>query len=51
MCELIESRDCLSLIAKNFDAAYEQMARDETREAEALEWIEGVLGDVGNEPW
>jgi hypothetical protein len=28
------------------EAAYEQMAQDEEREAEALEWAEVMLGDV-----
>jgi len=26
------------------EAAYRQMAQDEEREAEALEWIEGMIG-------
>ncbi len=28
------------------DPAYAAMARDETREAEALEWAEGLMGDA-----
>jgi predicted CopG family antitoxin len=31
------------------EAAYEQMAQDEEREAEALEWAEATLGDVSDE--
>lgn len=31
------------------DAAYEQMSRDEAREAEALEWSEATVGDVSDE--
>ena len=30
-------------------AAYQQMAQDEGREAEALEWAEATVGDVVNE--
>jgi predicted CopG family antitoxin len=30
-------------------AAYEEMAHDEVREAEALEWAESILTDVTNE--
>jgi hypothetical protein len=28
------------------DAAYRQMAEDKTREAEALEWVEEMIGDA-----
>jgi predicted CopG family antitoxin len=31
------------------EAAYEQMAQDEEREAEALEWAEATAGDVSDE--
>lgn len=31
-------------------AGYVEMARDEQREAQALEWSEGVVGDVADEP-
>lgn len=37
------------VIGKDFEVAYRQMARDEAREAEALEWSEGTLGDVADE--
>ncbi len=33
------------------EAAYEQMAQDESREADALEWAEATLGDISDEPW
>ncbi len=29
---------------------YAEMARDEAREKEALEWSEGLIGDVADEP-
>jgi len=32
------------------DTAYREMARDEGREAEALEWAEATLHDVSEEP-
>jgi len=31
------------------EAAYKQMAQDEEREAEALEWAEATVGDVSDE--
>jgi hypothetical protein len=30
--------------------AYEQMSKDEEREAEALEWAEAIIGDIADEP-
>lgn len=30
----------------DLEAGYELMAQDEAREAEALEWIEGTLGQI-----
>ena len=30
--------------------AYAEMAKDESREKEALEWAEGLVGDVADEP-
>ena len=37
------------VLAPDLDAAYRQMAQDERREAEALEWSEATLGDVADE--
>lgn len=34
------------VLAPDLDAAYREMAQDEQREAEALEWAEGTLGGV-----
>lgn len=36
---------------EDLDAGYAEMARDEAAEAEAVEWSEALIGDVGNEPW
>jgi predicted CopG family antitoxin len=33
----------------DLEAAYQQMAEDEEREAEALEWAEATVGDVSDE--
>lgn len=30
---------------------YKLMSQDTEREKEAQEWINGCIGDVGNEPW
>ncbi len=32
------------------EIAYAQMAADEAREAGAEEWIEGLVGDIADEP-
>ncbi|MBI4611775.1 MAG: addiction module antitoxin [Candidatus Rokubacteria bacterium] len=37
------------VIGKELEAAYRQMAQEEAREAEALEWAEGTVGDVADE--
>ena len=37
------------VIHQALDAAYRDMAQDEEREAEALEWAEATIGDVGDE--
>ncbi len=37
------------VISEDLDAAYRDMAQDEAREAEALEWVEAVIGDVADE--
>jgi predicted CopG family antitoxin len=37
------------VVLKDLEAAYRQMAEDERREAEALEWSESTLGDVSDE--
>lgn len=35
---------------QDLQAAYKQMAQDEARESEALEWSEAMIGDVSDEP-
>ena len=37
------------IVGTELDDAYKQMAADEVREAEALGWAEGTVGDVANE--
>jgi hypothetical protein len=37
------------VVGKDLAAAYQQMAQDTEREAEALEWAEGTLGDAADE--
>ena len=32
---------------ESLDAAYREMAQDEEREVEDLEWAEAMIGDVG----
>ena len=37
------------VLGRDVEAAYRQMAQDEAREAEALEWAEATVGDVAHE--
>jgi predicted CopG family antitoxin len=37
------------VVKKNMYAAYKEMAADQVRESEALEWAEGTFGDVNDE--
>ena len=37
------------VIKQNMYAAYKEMAADQVRESEALEWAEGTIGDVNDE--
>ncbi len=37
------------VLTPDLDAAYQQMASDERREADALEWAEATIGDVADE--
>ena len=45
----IESLVRPHVIDKDLEAAYRQMAQEEAREAEALEWAEATIGDVADE--
>ena len=44
--QFIESLVRPHVLPRDLDAAYKQMAEDEAREAEALEWAEGTLLEV-----
>ena len=37
------------VVKKDIYAAYEEMAADQLRESEALEWAEATIGDVNDE--
>ena len=47
--QFIESLVRPYVVGKDLDIAYKQMASDEAREAEALEWAEATVGDVAHE--
>jgi len=38
------------ILTQELQAAYQQMAQDETREAEALAWSEATIGDISDAP-
>lgn len=37
------------VVKKDMYSAYKEMAADQIRESEALEWTEGTIGDFGDE--
>jgi hypothetical protein len=45
----IESLVRPHVIGPDLEAGYQQMALDEAREAEALDWAEAAVGDVADE--
>jgi len=47
--QFIESLIRPHVIDKDLEAAYCQMSQDQAREAEALAWIEGTLGEITDE--
>ena len=47
--QFIESLIRPQIIGADLESAYRQMAEDESRESEALEWAEATIGDVGDE--
>jgi hypothetical protein len=47
--QFIESLVRPHVLGKGLEAAYQEMAQEELREAEALEWAEGTVGDVADE--
>jgi len=36
---------------EEIEQGYKLMAQDKEREKEAQAWVNGVISDVGNEPW
>jgi hypothetical protein len=36
---------------EEMEQGYKLMAQDKEREKEAQAWVNGVISDVGNEPW
>jgi len=47
--QFIESLVRPHVLGDDLEAAYQQMAQEEEREAEALEWAEATVGDVADE--
>lgn len=47
--QFIESLVRPHVVKNSLEAAYREMAVDEARESEALEWSEAIMGDVANE--
>ena len=47
--QFIESLVRPHVVGPDLDAAYRELAQEEAREAEALEWAEATIGDVADE--
>ncbi len=47
--QFIESLIRPHIVGVDLESAYRQMAEDESRETEALEWAEATIGDVDDE--
>ena len=47
--QFIESLVRPYVIGKDLEVAYKAMAREEAREAQALEWAEATVGDLADE--
>jgi hypothetical protein len=47
--QFIESLVRPYVVGKDLELAYQQMAQEEAREAEALDWAEATIGDVADE--
>ena len=47
--QFIESLIRPHVLDRDLEAAYQAMALDEAREAEALEWMEGTIGEISDE--
>lgn len=47
--QFIESLVRPYVLGGDLEVAYKQMAQEEAREAEALDWAEGTVGDVADE--
>ena len=47
--QFIESLVRPYVLGRDLEVAYQQMAQEEAREAQALEWAEATVGDVADE--
>ena len=47
--QFIESLVSPHVVQKDLESGYREMAADEVREAEAIEWAEATVADVANE--
>jgi hypothetical protein len=47
--QFIESLVRPYVVGKDLEIAYQRMAQEEAREAEALDWAEATVGDVADE--
>ena len=49
--QFIESLVRPHVVKPSLELAYQEMALDEARETEALEWADATIGDIKHETW
>jgi predicted CopG family antitoxin len=49
--QFIESLVRPHVVKHSLESAYQEMALDEARETEALEWADATIGDIKHETW
>jgi predicted CopG family antitoxin len=49
--QFIESLVRPHVVKPSLESAYQEMALDEARENEALEWADATIGDIKHETW
>ena len=49
--QFIESLVRPHVVKYSLESAYQEMALDEARETEALEWADATIGDIKHETW
>ena len=46
-----DEKEKKSFLDEILEKSYKEMSEDEEAEAEAVEWCEGTIGDIGDDEW